>query len=159
MENMKNDATFVCMRSGDHFGDAKMSKRGISLRRIYLFINCDRHKRFLQNERKRGQVYKIMPQIFKLLCQDLVMIFQSSVMILPRFFFSTLKDHNVCARVRVCVVEAKPSTWCVFVIAGRILQKCLRREQGFSTRLKKPSKFVMIGNHLSLCWELKEWKD
>ena len=31
---MKNDTTFVPMRSGDHLGDAKMSKKGISLRRI-----------------------------------------------------------------------------------------------------------------------------
>ena len=31
---MKNDTTFVCMRSGDHLGDAKMSERGTSLCRI-----------------------------------------------------------------------------------------------------------------------------
>ena len=31
---MKNDATFVRMRSGDHLRDAKMSKKGTSLRRI-----------------------------------------------------------------------------------------------------------------------------
>ena len=31
---MKNDATFVRMRSGDHLGDVKMSKKGTSLRRI-----------------------------------------------------------------------------------------------------------------------------
>ena len=29
---MKNDATFVRMRSGDHLGDAKMSKKGTLLR-------------------------------------------------------------------------------------------------------------------------------
>ena len=34
LEKMKNDATFVRMRSGDHFEDAKMSKKGTSLRRI-----------------------------------------------------------------------------------------------------------------------------
>ena len=28
---MKNDATFVRMRSGDHLGDAKMSEKGTSL--------------------------------------------------------------------------------------------------------------------------------
>ena len=33
LERMKND-TFVRMRSGDHLGDAKMSKKGTSLRRI-----------------------------------------------------------------------------------------------------------------------------
>ena len=32
-KNMKNDTTFVRMRSGDHLGDAKMSKKGTSLRR------------------------------------------------------------------------------------------------------------------------------
>ena len=31
-KNMKNDTTFVRMRSGDHLGDAKMSKKGTSLR-------------------------------------------------------------------------------------------------------------------------------
>ena len=31
---MKNDITFVRMRSGDHLRDAKMSKKGTSLRRI-----------------------------------------------------------------------------------------------------------------------------
>ena len=33
-KKMKNYATFVRMRSGDHLGDAKMSKKGTSLRRI-----------------------------------------------------------------------------------------------------------------------------
>ena len=33
-ENMKNNTTFVRMRSGDHLGDAKMSKKDTSLRRI-----------------------------------------------------------------------------------------------------------------------------
>ena len=31
---MKNDTTFVRMRSSDHLGDAKMSKKGTSLCRI-----------------------------------------------------------------------------------------------------------------------------
>ena len=33
-EKMKNDTTFARMRSGDHLGDAKMSKKGTSLRQI-----------------------------------------------------------------------------------------------------------------------------
>ena len=33
-KKMKNDATFVRMRTGDHLGDAKMSKKGTSLRGI-----------------------------------------------------------------------------------------------------------------------------
>ena len=35
---MKNDTAFVRMRSGDHLGDAKMSKKGTPLHRIYSFI-------------------------------------------------------------------------------------------------------------------------
>ena len=31
---MKKDTTFVCMRSGDHLGNAKMLKKGTSLNRI-----------------------------------------------------------------------------------------------------------------------------
>ena len=37
--------------------------------------------------KEEGQLYKTMPQIFQVLPRDLVMIFQSLVMILPRFFF------------------------------------------------------------------------
>ena len=45
--------------------------------------------------KEEGQIFK-KPQIFKFLPRDLVMIFQSLVMILTRFFdFSTLKDHNI----------------------------------------------------------------
>ena len=33
-KKIKNDTTFVRMHSGDHLGDAKMSKKGTSLRRI-----------------------------------------------------------------------------------------------------------------------------
>ena len=34
LKKKKNVTTFVRMRSGDHFGDAKMSKTGTSLRQI-----------------------------------------------------------------------------------------------------------------------------
>ena len=53
---MKNDATFVRMRSGDHLGDAKMSKKGTSLRQFNFFNNCDTQKRFSQNERRRADL-------------------------------------------------------------------------------------------------------
>ena len=84
-EKMKNDTTFVRMRSGDHLGDAKMSKRAPRSVEFNFFINCDRHKRFSQNERRRVDLQNL-PQIFYFLPRDLVMIFQSLVMILPRFF-------------------------------------------------------------------------
>ena len=35
---MKNDTTFVRMRSGDHLGDAKMSKTGTSLPSNLTFL-------------------------------------------------------------------------------------------------------------------------
>ena len=50
-----------------------------------LCINCDRQTQFSQNERRRADLQKL-PEIFKFLPRDLVMIFQSFVMILPRFF-------------------------------------------------------------------------
>ena len=56
---MKNDTTLVRMRSGDHLGDAKMSKKGTSLRRINFLINCDSQKRFSQNERQRADLQKV----------------------------------------------------------------------------------------------------
>ena len=34
LDKNENDTTFVRMRSGDRLGDAKMSKKGTSLRRI-----------------------------------------------------------------------------------------------------------------------------
>ena len=51
---MKNDTTFVRMRSGDHLGDAKMSKRAPHSVEFNFFNNCDRQKRFAQNERRRA---------------------------------------------------------------------------------------------------------
>ena len=50
---MKNDTTFVRMRSGEHLGDAKCRKRAPRSVEFNFFINCDRHKRFSQNERRR----------------------------------------------------------------------------------------------------------
>ena len=54
-EKTKNDTTFVRMRSSDHLRDAKMSKK------VPCFV------RF-----REGQICKTLPQIFKLLPQDLV---------------------------------------------------------------------------------------
>ena len=36
--------------------------------------------------KEEGQIYKMLPQIFQFLPGDLVVIFQSLAMILPRFF-------------------------------------------------------------------------
>ena len=71
----------------------KCRKRAPRSVEFNFFINCDRHKRFSQNERRRTDLQNVASD-FLILPGDLVMIFQSLVTILPRFFFSTLKDHN-----------------------------------------------------------------
>ena len=83
---MKKDTTFVCMRSGDHLGDTKISKKGPCSVELNIFINCNRQKRFSQNERRRADLQKVA-SIFLILPWDLVMIFQSLVMISSCFFF------------------------------------------------------------------------
>ena len=71
---MKNDFTFVRMGSGDHLEEAKMSKKGTSLRQTYIFINCDRHNRFSENQRRRADLQKGASD-FLIFARDLVMIF------------------------------------------------------------------------------------
>ena len=53
---MKNDTTFVRMRSWDHLGDAKMSQKGTSLHWINFLTICERQKCFSQNERRRADL-------------------------------------------------------------------------------------------------------
>ena len=55
---MKNDTTFVRMRSGDHLGDAKMSKKAPRFVEFNSLRNCDRRKQFLQNERRKADLQK-----------------------------------------------------------------------------------------------------
>ena len=56
---MHNITTFVRKRSGDHLGDAKVSKKGTSLREFNFFINCDRQKRFPQKKRRRADLQNV----------------------------------------------------------------------------------------------------
>ena len=89
---MKYDTTFVRMRSDDHFENARLSKRAPRSVEFNFFINCDKQKRF-RRMKDEGQIYKRLRLFFFLILPlDLVKIFQSLVIILPRF--STLKDHN-----------------------------------------------------------------
>ena len=60
---MKNDTTIVRMRSGDHLETQKCRKGAPRSVEFNFFINCDRHKRFSQNERRRADLQKL-PQIF-----------------------------------------------------------------------------------------------
>ena len=61
---MKNDTTFERMRSSDHLGDAKMSKKAPRFVEFNFFKNRIRRKRFSQNERRRAEIYKKLPQNF-----------------------------------------------------------------------------------------------
>ena len=56
---MKNDTTFVCMRSGDHHGDAIMSKKAPA-HSVEFNLDTNGFRRM----KDEGQIYKIMPQIF-----------------------------------------------------------------------------------------------
>ena len=98
---MKIDTTFMRMRSSDHLGDAEMSKKAPRSVEFNFSTNCDRHKRFPQpTTTKEGKMYKKfkkiierftnnlrvkLPQNFYFLLQDLFMVFQSLVRILPNF--------------------------------------------------------------------------
>ena len=68
---MKNDTTFVRMRSGDHVGGSKMSKKGTSLRGVYFLTNHQRQNGF-RRMKEEGKIYKIN---LNFLPQDLVTIF------------------------------------------------------------------------------------
>ena len=90
---MKNDTTFVRMRSGDHLGNAKnVKKEHFAPSNLTFFINCDRPKRFSQNERRRADLQNS--------ASDFLIFAWGLSYDLSKFsddftpFFSTLKDHN-----------------------------------------------------------------
>ena len=61
---MKNDATFVRMRSGDHLGHAKNVEKGhlASSNLTFLIIKIDRNG--FRRMKEEGLIYKMLPQIF-----------------------------------------------------------------------------------------------
>ena len=59
---MKNEAPLVRMRSGDHLGDAKMSKRAPRSVEFNFFIAIDRNG--FHRLKEEGLIYKTLPQIF-----------------------------------------------------------------------------------------------
>ena len=84
-KKMKNDTTFVHIRSGDHLGDAKKCQKGhLTPSNFTFFIDCDRHKRFLQNERGRVDLQKLALEFF-FLSRDLVMILKN-LFVLKRIY-------------------------------------------------------------------------
>ena len=70
---MKNDTTFVRIHSGDHLGDAKMSKKGTSLRRIFFFFAID--KRFSQNERRKVDLQNVASDFSNKFSDDFTPVF------------------------------------------------------------------------------------
>ena len=63
---MKNDTTFVRMRSGDHLGDAKNVEKGhlapSNLTLTFLLIAIDRNG--FRRTKEEGQINKTLPQFF-----------------------------------------------------------------------------------------------
>ena len=61
---MKNDTTFVRMRSGNHLGDAKNVENGhlAPSNLTFLLFAIDRNG--VRRMKEEGQIYKTLPQIF-----------------------------------------------------------------------------------------------
>ena len=126
---MKNDTTFARMRSGDHLGDAKMSKRAPrSVEFNFLVVVMDRNG--FRRVKEEGQIYKRLPQIFLFFLTDLVMIFQSLVILLPRFLdFRQGIDAHVADQVRLhariynCTTQLQFSTIRVLILSLAIKLK------------------------------------
>ena len=89
---MKNDTSFARMRSGDHLGGAKMSKRPARSIEFNFFTKYDRQKRLSQNEKRRADLQKIA-SIFLIFAPGLSYgLSKFSDDFTP--FFSTSKNHN-----------------------------------------------------------------
>ena len=64
MENMKNDTSFVRMRSGDHLGDAKNVEKRHPAPSNLTFLLIARDRNGFRRTKEEGQIYKSLPQIF-----------------------------------------------------------------------------------------------
>ena len=53
---------FVCMRIGDDLVDAKKSRKGSSLRRIFLLVAIDRNG--FRTMKEEELIYKMLPHFF-----------------------------------------------------------------------------------------------
>ena len=61
---MKNDTTVVRMRSGVTLETQKCRKRAPRSVEFNFFINCNRHKRLSQNERRRADLKNVASEFF-----------------------------------------------------------------------------------------------
>ena len=69
-----------------------MSKKAPRSFEFNVFTNCDRQKRFPQNERRREDVQNIASNFFLIFAPGLIFGLSKFSNDLPRF--STSKDHN-----------------------------------------------------------------
>ena len=74
---------------------------------LTFFINCDRQKRFSQNERRSADLQNVASDFSLFWPGNLVMIFQSLVMILPRFFDFERPQLSPQAKVAKCLMIAE----------------------------------------------------
>ena len=61
---MKKDTTFVRIRSGEHLGDAKMSKKGHLARSNLTFSLIAIDRNGFRRMKEERLIYKTLPQIF-----------------------------------------------------------------------------------------------
>ena len=95
LEQVSFSASLPCGRH--YFSPHKMAAKNHRLSwhcRFNFFVYCDRQKRFLQNERAEGLIYKTLPQIFQFLPRDFNNDLSKFRDDFSPFFFSTLKDDN-----------------------------------------------------------------
>ena len=92
---MKNDTTFVRMRSGDHLGDPKMSKKGHLARApsnlTFLIIAIDRNG--FRRMKEEGLIYKTCLRFFNF-CLETYTVYDLSKFSDDFTPFLALKDHN-----------------------------------------------------------------
>ena len=62
----QNDNTFVHMRNSGHLGDGNMSEKTPCFFELNFLTNRHKQKRFCRIK-EEGQIYIILPQIFKVL--------------------------------------------------------------------------------------------
>ena len=61
---MKNDTTFVRMRSGDDLGEAKNVEKGHLAPSKLTFLLIAKDANGFRRMKEEGQIYKNLPQIF-----------------------------------------------------------------------------------------------
>ena len=85
-KNMKNDTTLCAWTVVITLETKNVEKRHLTPSNLTFLTNCDRRKGFSQNKRRRADLQNGTSAFFNFCPQDLLMLFQSLPIILPRFF-------------------------------------------------------------------------